>query len=260
MNQFKSLHSPLVKPIFKRSGITPLQAINKFKATYPEFQNETISYAGRLDPMAEGLLLLLIGEVNKQRSSFLQLPKTYIVDILFGIATDSFDVLGIVENIKHTTVKEDSIKKILSQFEGRFMQKFPPFSSKPVSGKPLYYWAYHNRLNEVEIPEKERTITSISLERISEMPGRDVIQNILERIAHVEGDFRQESIAKTWEKHKKEIEGAVFTVAKISIEGSSGLYMRQLAVDIGEKLHCPAMAYRIVRTKIGSFSLHERPL
>ena len=65
-----------VIPVYKPLGLTPLQAIVKFKKLFPDYANEKISYAGRLDPMAEGLLLLLVGEENKQRNEYEDLSKT----------------------------------------------------------------------------------------------------------------------------------------------------------------------------------------
>ena len=52
--------------IYKPVSITPLQAIEKFKLQNPCYKNQKISYPGRLDPMAQGILLLLVGNENKK--------------------------------------------------------------------------------------------------------------------------------------------------------------------------------------------------
>ncbi|PSO45951.1 MAG: tRNA pseudouridine(55) synthase, partial [Parcubacteria group bacterium QH_9_35_7] len=61
----------LDKPI----SLTPLQTIEKFKEQNPKYKDKKMSYAGRLDPMAEGLLLCLVGEENKNREEYQQLEK-----------------------------------------------------------------------------------------------------------------------------------------------------------------------------------------
>ena len=69
----KAQKQKILKPFIllnKAIGETPLELILKFKRKNPEYENEKIAYAGRLDPMADGLLLLLLGEENKKRKSY----------------------------------------------------------------------------------------------------------------------------------------------------------------------------------------------
>ncbi len=80
--------------IYKPVGLTPLQAIQKFKEKHPEYKKAKIGYAGRLDPLAEGVLLVLVGEENKKIREYLKFDKEYKAEILFGISSDSHDVLG----------------------------------------------------------------------------------------------------------------------------------------------------------------------
>ena len=63
--------------IFKPLGLTSYQAIKLFKQKHPQYADEKISPAGRLDPMAEGILLLLLGEENKKRNEYEKLEKEY---------------------------------------------------------------------------------------------------------------------------------------------------------------------------------------
>ena len=53
--------------LYKNRGETPLECINRFKKENPEYQKEKMTYAGRLDPLAEGLLLVLVGEECKNK-------------------------------------------------------------------------------------------------------------------------------------------------------------------------------------------------
>lgn len=258
MNTSRYLHSPLVKSIYKRAGITPLQAIQEYKSTYPELQDEKVSYAGRLDPMADGVLILLIGDANKVRNEFLHLEKEYRVEILFGFATDSFDVLGMPKDVSVKRIDESVLRDCIGSFKGRILQKFPPYSSKPVQGKPLYYWARQNLLDTIEIPMKEREIYDIKVVSLRSEKGDRIIEDIVARVGEVQGDFRQDEIISAWSELLPIYATHEFVVVTIDVAGSSGLYMRQLCVDIGEKINMHALAYKITRTRVGDFTIGER--
>jgi tRNA pseudouridine55 synthase len=244
----------LVNVILKREGITPLQAIQEYKEAHPELAAEKISYAGRLDPMASGLLILLIGEANKEREQFLHQYKTYEIDILWGIETDSFDVLGMPGRVSIAEVEKDAIQASLESFKGVIIQKYPPYSSKPVNGRPLYYWARQGKLDEIEMPSQEREIFSIEMKAARSISGEHLLNDIIARIKNVQGDFRQEAIMQAWQSLLPEYASHDFMLTTLEVHGSSGLYMRQLAVDIGEVLNMPTLAYRIVRTSVGSIN------
>ena len=238
--------------VWKRVGETPLQAIKEFKKANTEYENESISYAGRLDPMAEGALLLLVGDENKKRKEYEGLKKEYEAEVVLGIATDSFDALGVI--LKQSDQREKTTSAISSctkAFIGKQKQKFPPYSSKPVDGKPLYWWSRQNRISEIEIPEKEIEIYSLVLDDERLVTGEELSRKILARVKMVFGDFRQEDIVKQWEKFGKAHSYEKFQVIKLSISCSSGTYIRRLASDIGEKLSCGAFCLSIKRTRVG---------
>ena len=78
----------------KKEGETPLEALDRFRMANPKYKDEKMTYAGRLDPMASGVLLVLVGEEIKQKDKYLALNKEYEFEILFGFATDTYDILG----------------------------------------------------------------------------------------------------------------------------------------------------------------------
>ena len=78
----------------KAVGETPLQALERFRALHGELDQIPMAYAGRLDPMASGKLLILIGEECKQQERYHALDKEYEFEVLFGIGSDTGDVLG----------------------------------------------------------------------------------------------------------------------------------------------------------------------
>ena len=88
-------HTVLVE---KEIGQTPLEVVTRYKQEHPEYANTPIAYAGRLDPMAHGQLLLLVGEACKERDKYLGLDKEYVFEILLGFDSDTHDILGLVNS------------------------------------------------------------------------------------------------------------------------------------------------------------------
>lgn len=238
--------------IDKPIGKTPLAMVDLFKENNPEYKDVVISYAGRLDPMAHGVLLLLIGEENKKRERYLHLDKTYEVEILFGFGTDTYDMLGKVQSNKDAKLQRKDIQAALETFLGKIEQEYPPYSSKTVLGKPLFWWARNNKLGEIEIPKKVVEIFSIVVLSDREVPGGALLHDMGERIEKVQGNFRQEEILQVW---KKNIDmNQTYSIVKIQVVCSSGTYMRSLAHELGRRLGVGAIAFDIYRTKVGAFS------
>jgi tRNA pseudouridine55 synthase len=240
--------------VWKEEGETPLQMLERLREERKIGKDEKATYAGRLDPMAEGEVIVLTGEDCKKKEKYLGLDKEYEVEILFGFATDTHDILGKV------TKKEGGRKKVnlltfpshtsqihlfsavqntLKDFVGKFEQEYPKYSSKYLS----------QNADPEEGHSKEVEIYSIDILGESKINSESLLQNIQKRIAKVKGDFRQEEILNIW---KENLEGKheIFTIAKISCKCSSGTYMRSLAHNLGAKLGTPALAFSIKRIKI----------
>ncbi|MDX1535908.1 MAG: hypothetical protein R3346_04075, partial [Candidatus Spechtbacterales bacterium] len=75
--------------IYKPLGFTPLQAIEQYREINPEYSNVKMGYAGRLDPLAEGVLIVPTGETLKKQKEYMDLDKKYTAKILFGFSTDT---------------------------------------------------------------------------------------------------------------------------------------------------------------------------
>ena len=80
----------------KALGETPLVATERLRRERHIPRTTPLAYAGRLDPMATGTLLILIGDECKKQTKYHALDKVYTVELLIGIHSDSGDVLGIV--------------------------------------------------------------------------------------------------------------------------------------------------------------------
>ncbi|TSC55159.1 MAG: tRNA pseudouridine55 synthase [Parcubacteria group bacterium LiPW_30] len=240
-----------VLTIYKKKGETPLQVLSRLRKEKPELEKEILSYAGRLDPLAEGLMLVLIGDANKEREKYLGLDKTYVAEILFGVSTDTHDLLGLVNEIKEVLVDEKKFNEAASTFIGKFSQKYPAFSSKTVGGVQLHELSRNGKV--VDIPEHEVSLNKMTVISQRKITAEDVLQNALFSIDLVSGDFRQEEIRNKWELllKNKNIE---FDLFEVELQVSSGFYVRQFANDLGEKLGIPALAYSIKRTMAGEWS------
>ena len=129
----------------KESGNTMIQTMDKFKKE--NNINDKVCYCGRLDPLARGLVLLLVGNECKNMSKYLDCNKEYEFEILFGISTDTDDPMGLIENLyiydeleieKHCKNIKDYIKI------GKIKQNFHNYSSKRVNGEPLWKYKKNN--------------------------------------------------------------------------------------------------------------------
>ncbi len=243
--------------VWKPVGKTPLDMVHRLKEK-SEYSSQTMSYAGRLDPMAEGILLILEGEENKKRKDFEALEKEYECDVLFGVATDSYDILGLVTHTSQLPDIQNVDKKVSKQLQtyiGKHLQRYPPYSSKPVDGKPLYYWARNRRLHEIEIPQKQIEIKDIQQLKIRRLISSQSQKNIHERISLVDGNFRQEEILKTWDEFFRTNQHQKFPLVTFRIVCSSGTYIRSIVNELGEKLGVSTLAFRITRIRVGKYTI-----
>lgn len=249
----------------KKEGETPLEALEAFRKKNKKnkkYQDVKMTYAGRLDPMVSGLLLVLAGDEVKQKEKYLKLSKEYKFSVLFGFATDTYDILGkivhsnILTNIRMKEL-DKKIKENLKFFTGKFMQKYPMYSSRTVAGKPLF--TYARRGLAVESPEHEVNVENLKFFKLKKINNLKLLANIEKRVKKVKGDFRQKEILKIWRKKLKFQQGESlleksFFVAHFHIKCGSGTYVRSIANDLGEKMNIPVLAFSIERTKIGKFA------
>jgi tRNA pseudouridine55 synthase len=244
---------------YKQKGETPLQTLDRLRSERVELKSERLSYAGRLDPMAEGLLLILVGDENNDREKYLGLPKTYQTNILFGVQTDTGDLLGMVNKVESFSEQifgEENSKllEILNVFKGEISQSYPDFSSKTVNGKPLFQYARDG----LDIPKIEHKVSvfEIKILDINKISAKDLLSKVQNDVSRVFGDFRQKDILDSFEKNLNQ-KDYNFIVLSLELSVSSGFYVRQFAMDLGVKLKTPALALDIKRIKIGGFGLKD---
>lgn len=242
--------------LYKKLGETPLECLLRYKKDNPVYRGVAMSYAGRLDPMAEGVLLIISGENLNTKDDFLSLPKTYEFEVLWEFKTDTDDILGSLSPDEVSIFPTvDHIQKYVATSVGKFEQSYPQFSSQPVNGKPLIQWAREGKINEIEIPKHEVEIFEAEYLSRNFIKGKDLMDVILQRICLVTGDFRQNEIIEKWKKALNGKEDKEFALDKIKMSVSGGFYVRQFVSDLSKEMGVQATTYHILRTKVGDFTL-----
>jgi len=244
----KDLYSQYILPFYKLPGETLAVMLERFRMEKGISPEEKITYAGRLDPMAEGVVPVLIGDARFQKDQLLGLSKTYELTVLLGASTDSADMLGIVKEIKNAVFDEESIMKVLDSLLDITELTYPMYSSRPVEGKPLFMHARAG--NTVDVPVKKVSIKNIEMKSIEQTTLGVCLMNTIPVIEKVAGDFRQSEIIAKWQQQSMDTSVVLVT---FSAAVSSGTYMRSLAEKLGESLGVPALAYRITRTRVGEY-------
>lgn len=249
--------------MYKPRRITPLEAVRQLRIAQPALANETLGYAGRLDPLAEGLLLLLVGDENQRVMEYRSLSKVYEIDVLFGLRTDSYDLAGYVsDSIFDTSTFEQDKSTLFAEAlrgqVGTMEQTFPPFSSVKVDGHPAFYWARRGEVPKSGWPKRVRTIHEIEHIRSTLVEGRTVATNAMEDIESLQGEFRQTELIARWRQLEERLQSMRFFQCTLRVSCSSGTFMRAIAHSLGTELGVGALATRILRVKCGEFSIEGR--
>jgi tRNA pseudouridine55 synthase len=207
MSEYKSGILLVNKPI----NWTSNDVIKKLKSV---FKIKKIGHAGTLDPLAKGVLPILINSATKYFDYFLNLNKIYLSEITFGYSTDTFDLEGkIVNSTQNIPTDIEQIIKKLETFKGSIKQKPPIYSALKKNGKKLYEYARNNQ--SIEIDERKVFVEDI---------------NIID-----------------WN----------FPKLTVSIECSSGFYVRSFANDLGISLNSFGVLSNLERVKYGEFTLND---
>ena len=249
----------------KAVGETPLSCAEAYRSEHPELASVPMAYAGRLDPMASGKLLVLLGDECKHQEKYHKLDKEYEFSVLLGIESDSLDVLGRLNTCEMIGVVSDFVHKVTKQLEGTIELPYPRFSSKTVHGKPLHTWTLEGRLDEIEIPTKESTIYSINGIGIETLDREDIVEQALKKVNSVPkvtdlrkaigNDFRRVDVRADWELIRTDASlPDSFQILHFKCIASSGTYMRTLAGVIAKEIGTCGLAWSIHRTKIGKFN------
>lgn len=146
--------------VYKPRGMT---SFNVVRTVRRELGLKKVGHAGTLDPLAEGLLILLTGRKTKLMESFLKLDKEYVATLRLGVTSRSHDLeTEVVAQDAEVPNDEDRIRGALAKFTGSIEQIPPDYSAAWVDGKRAYHLA--RKGVEFELKPKNVTISEIAVE------------------------------------------------------------------------------------------------
>lgn len=120
----------------KPGGMTSHDVVSRLRRITGE---KSIGHLGTLDPMATGVLPLLLGKFTRLAQYFSSAEKSYAGTIRFGFATDTYDAEGaIVGDSVQPQLTLDRIRSCAGRFRGELQQMPPPYSAKKIGGTPAY--------------------------------------------------------------------------------------------------------------------------
>lgn len=165
--------STLVKPldgvilVDKPDGWTSHDVVNKMRRLA---RTKKIGHLGTLDPIATGVLPLVIGRATRLAQFFTRNDKVYEAVVQFGFATDTYDRAGELTSEELAgEVDLSELERHLNRFRGRFLQTPPPVSAKKVGGVPAYRLARKKvevKLEPVEVEVYDLTLLGVEATRI----------------------------------------------------------------------------------------------
>lgn len=217
---------------YKDAGLTIDQFIKIIKQKYPD---NKIAYAGRLDPMARGLVPILFDEECYNMEQYTTRDKVYRVKVIVGVQTDSDDPLGIIQNTQNDLHSMNNIEILIVRPQLSFYQSYHYFSTKQINSR---------RKNKDTISGHIVSLyksSIISKGTISSNEWIDTIDKVDKN-----KNFRQKEIIEQWSNFEKKI----FDYIELEIHVSSGFFVRQFIRDTSDVIGIPLMCYDIHRTFI----------
>lgn len=134
--------------IDKPTGPTSHDIVNSVRR---QLQMKRVGHAGTLDPMATGLLIMLVGKATKVSQYLMSLDKTYQGTLLLGQTTDSHDRDGEITATRDVPeLTEEEVLALMKEFVGDQYQMPPMFSAKKIHGVPLYKLARKGKVVDRE--------------------------------------------------------------------------------------------------------------
>ena len=190
-----------------------------------------VGHTGTLDPLATGLLVVLLGPATRLAQFLAADEKEYIADVRLGVATPTYDAASLPPGVRYPIADvrypmNAEIEAVLDRFRGSFLQMPPPYSAKKVASVPAYEKARKNQpvdLKPVPVTVRELQVVGSS--------------DIGDRVS----DIGQP--------------GA--TLLRLRVVASAGFYVRSLAHDIGQALGCGAHLEALRRIRVGRFRVEQ---
>jgi len=162
----KELYMNGIINIYKPQGMTSHDVVFKIRKLCG---TKRVGHAGTLDPMATGVLPVLVGNACAAQEYIMEHDKTYIAGIRFGIVTDTGDITGEILQMNDNVPDAETVKGVGESFVGAMKQVPPMYSAIKIGGKKLYELAREGKTVE----RQERDITVYSSKMLEQVSGTD---------------------------------------------------------------------------------------
>ena len=224
----------------KPSGPTSHDVVARMRRVLRE---PRIGHTGTLDPMATGVLLLVLGKATRLAKFLSASDKSYDATVRFGFATDTADAQGrpLGPIVEHPAPPREAIDEALDAFRGTFLQQPPAFSAKKIEGQRSYKLA-RNARNARPQPSRHASAARDPLDPPGLPDPLDLPDPALPPPASVTA-------------HAIRIVSLDRDHVTLSVDCSAGFYVRSLAHDLGQRLGLGAHLTALRRTRIGDFGL-----
>lgn len=146
--------------VYKEKGYTSHDVVARLRGI---LKQKKIGHTGTLDPEAEGVLPVCLGNGTKLCDMLTDKRKEYIAEFLFGVSTDTQDMTGTMLSKKEVDITEKEAEEAILSFLGEYDQIPPMYSACKVNGKRLYELAREGK----EVERKSRRVTIYELEILS---------------------------------------------------------------------------------------------
>lgn len=177
-----------------------------------------IGHAGTLDPLASGLMIVGVGEGTKKLTEYIKLPKEYVAEVRIGERRTTGDLEGdIVEKKTVENLDREMVASALLSMVGTLSLRVPAYAAVKQGGEALYKKARKGEM--VEVPVRDMVVTETELL-----------------------DFSCADVQ---------------CVAAVRFAVASGVYIRSLGEELGQRLGYPATLQALRRTRIGDFSIED---
>ena len=202
--------------VYKEKGFTSHDVVAKLRGI---FKQKKIGHTGTLDPDAEGVLPVCLGNATRVCDLLTDKDKVYEAVLRLGMETDTQDTTGKILKESPADLSDSQLRQALEEameyFTGTYDQIPPMYSALKVNGKKLYELAREGKTVE----RKARKVTVYSITPVDRPVGNDE--------------------------------------AAFQVHCSKGTYIRTLCHDMGQRIGCGACMAGLVRTRVGVFRLED---
>lgn len=234
---------------YKKSGEVLAAQMRRIRSEYDIAESVSMTYAGRLDPAAEGLMMYLVGDERHKKDEYLKKEKEYQFSVLCGIQTDTADLLGCVIDARKVSQQEiillaNNIKKTIM---GIHRLPIPSYSGYKVEGMALWTFAREGKKTPAIIKRME--VYSCIVNDPKPVFFTEIVKKVENLFDITEGDFRKDHCLQSWRVLEEKAKEPLYLIS-CTVHVSSGTYIRSLIEFLSKKYQIPLCAFHITRIKI----------